>query len=306
MRKLDLKDKKILAELVLNSRIPINQLAKKVGISREVATYRINKLVKDKIILSFYSVIEESTLGFSRYTCFFKLKGISESKEKEFIDYLIKHDFVTYLGPVIGKWNLVFDLLAKDRKHLEDLLKSIESKISNYLDSYIVMTTSSEQEMFPTKMLGINKQLEHKTLKKIKLDKVDLKILEMISGNSRIEYKELAGKLKLTGNAIKYRIKNLENSGVIQGYTISINMRKLGYEWYNIQLKILNRKKENEVRQFLKQNSNVIYYYSYVGNENWDLDVGIIVKDSLGLRDFILKLMEKFGDILKMYDSYVI
>ena len=50
---MDKKDKKLLAELMINSRTPINQLAKKVGISREVATYRLNKLIKDKRILNF-------------------------------------------------------------------------------------------------------------------------------------------------------------------------------------------------------------------------------------------------------------
>ena len=83
-------------------------------------------------------------------------------------------------------------------------------------------------------------------------------------------------------------------------------MRKLGYEWYNIQLKLTSNKKETELKQFLRKNSKVIYFYKYLGNENWDLDIGIIVKNSLDLRDFILELREKFGDILKIYDLYVI
>ena len=46
---MDKKDQKILTELLINSRIPINHLAKKVGTSREVTTYRLNKLTKNKI-----------------------------------------------------------------------------------------------------------------------------------------------------------------------------------------------------------------------------------------------------------------
>ena len=100
---MDKKDKKLLAELSLNSRIPINQLAKKIGVSREVANYRLNKLIKQKVILGFYTLIDTERLGFSRYTCFFHLKGISHEKEKEFLNYLLNHEFVTYMGPVIGK-----------------------------------------------------------------------------------------------------------------------------------------------------------------------------------------------------------
>ena len=46
---MDTKNKKILAELLSNSRIPVSKLAKNVGVSREVALYRLNKLIKDKI-----------------------------------------------------------------------------------------------------------------------------------------------------------------------------------------------------------------------------------------------------------------
>ncbi|MBU4308384.1 MAG: winged helix-turn-helix transcriptional regulator, partial [Nanoarchaeota archaeon] len=47
---MDKKDERILLELISNSRIPINQLAKKVGLSREVVNYRLKNLAKQKII----------------------------------------------------------------------------------------------------------------------------------------------------------------------------------------------------------------------------------------------------------------
>ncbi len=304
---MDKKDKKILTELIINSRIPINRLAKKVGISREVATYRLNKLIKDKIILGFYPIIDTECLGFSRYTCFFQLKGISHEKEKEFIKYLINHDFVTYVGPVIGKWNIVFDILVKGRQDLEKSVKEITNKIPNNIESYIIVPTSAKQEMFPTKLLGIKKEIQYKEYgEKIKLDKTDLKILQLLSSNSRIEYKEISEKLNLTGNAIKYRIKNLEKTGIIKGYTISLDIRKLGYELYNIQLKLTNNRKESELKKFLKENLKVIFFYKYLGHENWDIDIGIIAQNSLELRDFILRLRKNFGDILKIHDLYVI
>jgi len=36
------------------------------------------------------------------------------------------------------------------------------------------------------------------------------------------------------------------------------------------------------------------------------LDVGVTVKNSEELREFILELREKFGDSIKIYDLYVI
>jgi len=303
---MDKKDEKILMELTLNSRIPLNRLAKKVGISREVATYRLNKLIKEKIIIGFYTTIDTESIGFSRYGCFFQLKGISHEKEKEFMNYLLKHDFVTYMGPVIGKWNVIFDIFAKDNEHLQEIIKEIANKIEKYLEKYSIIIMGTALESFPIKIFGSKKEIEYKKAKEIKLDKKDLEILKILSNNSRAEYQEISKKLNMTANAIKYRIKNLEKVGIIKGYTLSVDKRKLGYEFYNLQLKITENKKELELKNFIKNNKHAIYLYKYLGNENWDLDIGLIVKNSLELREFILELREYFGDIIKIHDLYVV
>lgn len=305
---MDKKDTKILAELVINSRIPINKLAQKVGVSKEVALYRVNRLVKEKIILGFYTLIDVEALGFSRFTCFFQLKGISNLKEKEFMQFLVNHEFVNALGPVLGRWNVVLDLFARDKAQLNKIITEITEYIRPHIELYTIITTT-EQHGFPTKPLETNKGIElKKPTQKIKWDNIDLKILSLISANSRIEYVEISKKLKLTPNAIKYRIKNLEDSGIIKGYTTSINLRTLGYEMHNLQLKLVgnNTIKEQQLKGFLKLHKSVIYYYKYLGHENWDMDMGIIAKNSLELRDFILELREKFGDLVKMYDLYAV
>ena len=55
-------------------------------------------------------------------------------------------------------------------------------------------------------------------------------------------------------------------------------MRKLGYEWYNLQLKL--NEDNTQLKEFLRQHKKIIYFYKYIGHENWDLDVGIVVKNS--------------------------
>ena len=303
---MDKKDYKILNELVINSRIPIAKLARKAGLSREVASYRLNNLIKEKEVLGFYAVIDTEALGFSRYTCFLQLKNVNKEKENWFVGYLVNHDFVTYLGTAIGKWNIVFDLLARNLNHLEEINKEIIGKINDYLESYSVISIGSEQEYFPTKILGIKKELKYKKPEKTDVDKIDIKILELMAKDSRIEYKEISKELNLTGNAIKYRINNLEKSGIIKGYSIAIDIRKFNYEWNNLQIKVSLNKKESELKSFLREHKSVIYFYKYLGNENWDIDIGVIAKNSLELREFILELREKFGDIVKIHDIYIV
>ncbi|MFN2747623.1 MULTISPECIES: Lrp/AsnC family transcriptional regulator [Bacillus] len=60
------------------------------------------------------------------------------------------------------------------------------------------------------------------------LDHTDLRILEELSKNSRMTMKELGEKVHLTGQAAATRVAKLEDSGVIEGYTIKANQVKLG------------------------------------------------------------------------------
>ena len=59
--KLDLTDRKIVYALDFASRMSLTQLGKKVGISKEVAKYRLDNLVKKGIIKGFYTDINAST-----------------------------------------------------------------------------------------------------------------------------------------------------------------------------------------------------------------------------------------------------
>ncbi|MFC7686668.1 Lrp/AsnC family transcriptional regulator [Ureibacillus sp. GCM10028918] len=61
------------------------------------------------------------------------------------------------------------------------------------------------------------------------LDNTDIQILDELSKNSRITMKELGVKVHLTGPATSARVAKLEESGVIEGYTINLNRTKLGY-----------------------------------------------------------------------------
>lgn len=59
-------------------------------------------------------------------------------------------------------------------------------------------------------------------------DDTDKRILDELSKNSRITIKELGEKIHLTGPATSARVEKLEDSGVIEGYTVKVNQVKLG------------------------------------------------------------------------------
>ena len=64
----------------------------------------------------------------------------------------------------------------------------------------------------------------------MKLDKLDLKIIDVLEENSRIPYRNLSKILGLTPMAAYKRVKRLEKLGVIKRYTILTDPDALGYK----------------------------------------------------------------------------
>ena len=60
------------------------------------------------------------------------------------------------------------------------------------------------------------------------VDEIDEKILNILVEDGRISYADLGRRLMLTRTAVRDRVQNLLNKGVIERFTIVINPRKVG------------------------------------------------------------------------------
>jgi len=62
-----------------------------------------------------------------------------------------------------------------------------------------------------------------------RVDKIDIKIIELLAKNARMTYKELAETLGTTRQRISRRMDKLERIGIIKKYTIVPDYDRLGY-----------------------------------------------------------------------------
>ena len=62
----------------------------------------------------------------------------------------------------------------------------------------------------------------------ITLDETDWKILEQLQENARSTFTEIGQKVGLTAPAVRERIRNMEDEGLIEGYRPLINYSALG------------------------------------------------------------------------------
>ncbi len=302
--KLDHYDRKILEVLIANSKESVTSIAKKVSLRRENVNYRINRLIKEGLIKEFNTILNEKLLNLEHYVIFVQLTNLKEDTEKEILDFLKKDKYMTWIGTSAGKWSLVFDMIIPEKFELNLITNKFLTRFGKSIDEYVILRLH-KSNYFSFKLIGTS---ELKNIIKpkesiLKLDNKDKIILSILNRNSRASYIQISKEAGLTPNGIKARIKNLERTGIILGYTISVDWKKLGYEWYGIQLKLIRYGEilEQRLIDYLQENDRVIFYYKYLAG-TWDYDIGIIAKDSNELREFINEFRTKFPEEVKIYD----
>ncbi len=308
MRKIDKIDLKILNELLKNSSQPLSKIGKNVRLSRENVHYRIQKLMKDKVIKNFVVDISAKKLGFSQYVVFLEFERINKADEEKIISYLKSQKNISWIGILSGKWSLTFDIYVRSVDELNLIVSSILNKFSKEVGDYLVLELL-DSEYFFNKLINTSRVIHSKiNSEKQRYDKRDIKILNELNKNSRKSYFEISEQLKISPNTVKNRIKAMEKEGIIGGYSASINHKSFGYEWHGLQLKLT--KPTNEVEQkvisYIKNNPKIIFYYKYVKSGFYDFDIGVIIRDSTELRNFINQLRTDFFEQIKIVDTFLV
>jgi Lrp/AsnC family transcriptional regulator, leucine-responsive regulatory protein len=62
------------------------------------------------------------------------------------------------------------------------------------------------------------------------LDKIDLKLLELLSEHGRMRRNELAEAVGLSIPSVSERLEKLQTRGIIKGFTVLVDEKKLGYD----------------------------------------------------------------------------
>ncbi|MFL2665786.1 MAG: Lrp/AsnC family transcriptional regulator [Flavobacteriaceae bacterium] len=127
MLKIDGIDKQILIELTTNSRTPILEISRKIGISGAAIHQRIKKLNDSGLIAGHQLKINPKVLGYSTLAFigvyFDKAERNSDAiKKMKTIPEILECHYTT------GNWSVLIKIICKNNEHLMTLLnKQIQS-----------------------------------------------------------------------------------------------------------------------------------------------------------------------------------
>jgi DNA-binding Lrp family transcriptional regulator len=97
------------------------------------------------------------------------------------------------------------------------------------------------------------------------LDETDIKILKALVLNARLSSRQIAQKLGIATGTVLARIRNLEKTGVIKGYSAIIDYEKLGYELTAITEITVSKGKLIELEKEIAKFQNVCCVYDITG-----------------------------------------
>ena len=244
MIKIDLKDKKILYELDRDSRQSNKQIAKGVGLSEQVVGNRIRRFQDLGVIEYFFVKTNPSILGFMHIKIYLRLHNITKEKEEELLKDLNQQKNIYWLSSLRGKYDLVASIYVKNIAEFSKKYEEIFGKWRDYILERNVIVL--EKGFTYTKAYLIPKQKSEAIIysigeeKEIKLDQIDISILKVLNKDGRKPLIDIAKQLKVSSDTIRYRINNLKKSGIITGFGIKINYKKLNNQYHLIFLKLQN------------------------------------------------------------------
>lgn len=136
-----------------------------------------------------------------------------------------------------------------------------------------------------------------------KIDRLDKKILDLLLDDSRLSYRKIAGKLRVSTATIMNRINNLNKQGIIKKYCILMDYDKLGYDIEVIIELRISKGKLFEVEQRIATHPNVTAVYDITG----DFDAVVIARfESRKEMDDFLKKIQKYDFVERTFTKFVL
>ncbi len=309
MTKLDLKDRKILYELDLDCRQSNTQIGKKVGLKKDVVSYRIKRMQDEGIIKNFWTVINTFKLGYNVFRIYVNFHYVSSQIKNDIIQYFTNYKNAWAVASVKGPIDLDVIIWVKNIYEFYNFWDKTLEKYEDYFVKYTISIYIKAEGYKKSYLLGEPKKSENKMYETIcdgttvTIDEIDYKILDELAINARIPLIELAEKIGISSQTINYRIKNLINKEIIQAFRVNIDRLKLGLQLFKVDIFLKEYKQRKNIIKYLDDRGYLECLNVATG---WsDIEPEIVVEDM----DKLIKLMEeinnKFPNVIRKLDYWI-
>ncbi len=307
---IDLKDRKILYELDLDCRQSNTQVGKKVGLKKDVVSYRIKRMQEEGIIQNFWAAINTFKLGYHVYRIYINFQYVSSQIKEKIIEHFIGYrnvwavislkaeidfDVVVWVNDIYEFFQFWNKTLDEFEDYFAKVTISVYVEAFNYKKSYLLPNYPEKEDrlLYRTTCSG----------KPVEIDKIDYTLLNEIAVNARIPLIDLAEKLKCSSQTVNYRLNNLLQHGVINAFRVNIDSSKLGLSHYKLDIYLKDHKQRNYLWNYLKEKPYCDTLNVAIG---WcDLEFELIVENVDQLGKIMDELYTKFPNAIKKQTFWI-
>jgi Lrp/AsnC family leucine-responsive transcriptional regulator len=138
-------------------------------------------------------------------------------------------------------------------------------------------------------------------------DSYSLKILEALQEDSRMTVQQISERVGLSTTPCWKRIKEMEAQGVIAGYTVLVDRKKVGLNLMVIAEINLAQHSEKTVAEFqsaVQSTPQIVHCYSTTGQSDYVLT--ILAQDIEAYEHFLMKTLFKLPAVAHVRSSIVL
>jgi Lrp/AsnC family leucine-responsive transcriptional regulator len=310
---LDVKDRKLLEIFTDNAGMPIRQLAKQVGISREVAAYRLKRFKKLGIVPRIVARVNMTKFYNTAYIMYLRFSKLDEQFLKQAAEFFRQDPFVMWAASLGGEYDIGTSFLARSPQDLAKFMQSMEQAFGKNLQQYDLFPYEREYKntyrvFFTNKQAPLSEALlkNFEQPKARKLDEKDKLILYALSKDAELTNEQLAGLVGLSEEAVRLRKKNYEKTGIISGYRAIIDLQKMGLSAYYMFLKFDNMtpQLEKKIETYMHLNRHVNYCAKIIGKFN--IQACVWATSQTHYQSILQDLRNTFSDSLAEFRSQII
>ena len=285
LAKLSVKDKKLIQLLIQDSRMPITQLAKKIGISKSAVVQKIDSLEKKGVLVGFVLYTNLNSFDEDMYILDISTHlGVATEKVNE---ELLK---INGIGGVFW-YNSVYNLvIAINGKEPEEIIDKIEEIIEI---KKFRLRKVRDNWFHPAHLFKEikDKDIDFKRIKS-KADETDRKIIDHLYNNPIATFAEIYEKTKLAPQTIKKHLEKMEKNGAILRFSILPNPWLCGKEVAGVSFMIKGKKETEKVLKHLiqiPQTNNI-----WECDSEWNINVVFWVDEQIEVNKILNEVYKNF------------
>ncbi len=256
-------------------------------------------------------MIDVFKLGFSVYRLYIVLQFTSPDKEKEIVNHFVNHNNTWTVASTKGRYDLIITILVKSPNTFyafyEQTLRLYRYYFKEIFFSQLYESFGYEQSLLLDELSTSHQRAyEYRDNGEVvDVDAVDYQILNLLAKNTRMNSVEMANLINISTVTIHNRIKKLIKSRVLQRYSITMDINKLGLREFMVNLSLRDYTKKNQIIQYLSTNPFLWEIHKAIGG--CDLEITLFATNFEHFYHVIEDLRKKFPDDIANYDYlYVI